>query len=268
MGGDLPARTVGIDLAGSYKRTAVCQVDWLPGEVRIEFPEDCEDPALVALLVDNIRAGHWIGIDCPLGWPVDFVDTVVAHNTRAALPSPSALIRRSGHKVLNPLLYRMTDEVIWNLTGSRPPLSVAANLLGVVALRCARILAAVERECGRPIDRAGGPVVEVYPAATLRTWQLTGRDSYKRPQARPARRAILELLQQALGVRFAAEVAERCLVSHDSLDALLAAFATRAAALDRTHLPESGTETERAAVEGWIHLPACSPRELLECITG
>lgn len=263
--GSPPLRTIGIDLASSYKRTAVCQVDWLPGDLRVEFPGDCDDLALETLLAEGIESGTWIGIDCPLGWPVDFVDTVVAHTAHATLPPPSELVRRSEHKALNPLLYRMTDEVIWNLTGSRPPLSVAANLLGVVALRCARILAAVEEKSGRQVDRAGtGPVVEVYPAATLRQWQLSGRDSYKRPDARFARQAILDLLQQALGVKFADEVAQRCLASHDSLDALLAALATRAAALGRTHLPESGTETDRAGVEGWIHLPTCRPAELLE----
>jgi hypothetical protein len=51
--------------------------------------------------------------------------------------------------------------------------------------------------------------------------------------------------------------------SHDSLDALIAAFAARAAALGWTIRPAEGTETERAMIEGWIHLPTCAPAELL-----
>lgn len=257
--------TVGIDLAGSAKRTAVCRVDWLPGAPRIEFADDCDDAALVTLLQRSATAGHWVGIDCPLGWPIDFVATVVAHSAHAPLPPPGELIRRSDHKTLNPLLYRMTDEVIYNKVGSRPPLSVAANLLGVVALRCARLLGEVERSLGRELDRTGltGPIAEVYPAATLRTWQLSGLESYKRPEARSARQSIVELLEQALGIDLPDEAADRCAASHDALDALIAAFAARAAALGRTVRPAAGTETERAMIEGWIHLPTCEPADLL-----
>jgi predicted nuclease with RNAse H fold len=259
--------TVGIDLAGSAKRTAVCRVDWQPGGLRVEFGEDCDDAALVRLLVDSAEAGLWVGIDCPLGWPIDFVSTVVAHSAHAPLPLPGEVIRRSDHKALNPLLYRMTDEVVWIETKSRPPLSVSANLLGVVALRCARLLGEVERKLGRDLDRTGltGPIAEVYPAATLRRWQLSGLESYKRPESKRARQSILELLERALGLPFPDEVRDRCLASHDALDALIAAFAVRAAALGRTIRPAEGTETERAMIEGWIHLPQedCQPRELL-----
>jgi predicted nuclease with RNAse H fold len=258
------AQTLGIDLAGSAKRTAVCRIAWRPGAVDVEFLTDCDDPALVRLLADSAAAGHWVGIDCPLGWPIDFVSTVVAHSAHAPLPPSADLIRRSDHTALNPLLYRMTDEVIWKQTQSRPPLSVAANLLGVVALRCARLLGEVERD-GVPLDRSGltGPIAEVYPAATLRRWQLSGRESYKRPESKRARQSIVELLEDALGIGFPAEVAERCVASHDELDALIAAFAARAVALGKTLRPAEGTETERALIEGWIHLPTCPPAELL-----
>jgi hypothetical protein len=192
---------------------------------------------------------------------------VVAHSAHAPLPAPAELIRRSDHKSLNPLLYRMTDEVIWNETRSRPPLSVSvsANLLGVVALRCARLLGGVEREHGVRIDRSGlvPPAAEVYPAATLRRWKLSGLESYKRPESRRARQSIVELLERALGLLFPDEVRDRCATSHDALDAMIAAFAARAAALGRTIRPAEGTETERALIEGWIHLPHCAPAELL-----
>ena len=102
-----------------------------------------------------------MGIDCPLGWPIDFVSTVVAHSAHAPLPSPAELIRRSDHKALDPLLYRMTDEVIWNKTKSRPPLSVGGQPVGVDAPRLARLLGEVERD-GVPLDRSGltGPIAE------------------------------------------------------------------------------------------------------------
>jgi predicted nuclease with RNAse H fold len=144
-------------------------------------------------------------------------------------------------------------------------LSVSANLLGVVALRCARLLGEVEREHGVWIDRAGlqPPVAEVYPAATLRRWQLSGLESYKRPEAKQARQSIVELLELALQLEFDPEVHDRCVASHDALDALIAAFAARATALGRTIRPAEGTDTERALIEGWIHLPTCEPADLL-----
>jgi predicted nuclease with RNAse H fold len=127
------------------------------------------------------------------------------------------------------------------------------------------LLGEVEREHGVQIDRAGlrTPVAEVYPAATLRRWQLSGRDSYKQPDARQARRSIVELLERALDLELEPAVADRCVASHDALDAMIAAFAARATALGRTVRPAPGTETERAQIEGWIHLPTCSPAELL-----
>jgi hypothetical protein len=46
------------------------------------------------------------------------------------------------------------------------------------------------------------------------------------------------------------------------LDALACALVARAVELGQTHLPEPGTEAERAATEGWIHLPT-SPLQAL-----
>lgn len=52
------------------------------------------------------------------------------------------------------------------------PLSVSADKIAHVALRCAVLLARLDA-AGRPVDRSGaGPVVEVYPAASLRSWGL------------------------------------------------------------------------------------------------
>jgi len=254
--------TVGIDLAGAAKRTAVCRVRWLPGAVEVEFIEERDDHHLVELIDRCAAAGSLIGVDCPLGWPVLFAETLAAHQAQRSLPPLPA---EPTARVLNPLLYRLTDEVTWQRTGSRPPLSVAANLLGVVALRCAKILDWAEREHGLPVDRTGrsGVLAEVYPAATLRLWQLSGRTSYKRPDARGARQAIVDLLEKQLGIALPAAARARCEASHDELDALIAAFTARAVSLRRTHLPETDAAVRLAEVEGWIHLPDCAPAELL-----
>jgi hypothetical protein len=48
---------------------------------------------------------------------------------------------------------------------------------------------------------------------------------------------------------------DRCRHSDDAFDALICALIARAAALGLTTPPSPGTQTERASVEGWIHLP-------------
>ena len=58
------------------------------------------------------------------------------------------------------------------------PLSVSADKIAHVALRCAVLLARLDA-AGHPVDRSSaGPVVEVYPAASLRSWGLY-RPGYK-----------------------------------------------------------------------------------------
>ena len=255
--------TVGLDLAGSARRTSACRVRWFADRLEVEFIAERDDQDLVRLIVDCAAAGSMVGIDCPLGWPQLFVETLAAHQSGLQLPAgpqPDPAVRS-----LNPVLYRLTDDVVWKRTGSRPPLSVAANLLGVVALRCARLLDTVQRQHGISIDRSGrsGVVAEVYPAATLRVWELSGLTSYKQPDAREPRSVILGLLEKQLGFALDETVHARCRASHDDLDALIAAFAARAADLRRTVTPDSDSAWQRATVEGWIHLPDCAPADLL-----
>ncbi len=124
----------------------------------------------------------------------------------------------------------------------RPPLSVSTNMLGVTALRAARLLAKL-RECGVPVDRFGrGTVCEVYPAASRSAWGLTKV------------RDLTELLN-----RLPLEVmppAERAQLDNEHIfDALVAALTARAVAIGATDPPPSG-QANLAAEEGWIHVPS------------
>jgi hypothetical protein len=50
---------------------------------------------------------------------------------------------------------------------------VAADRIGHAAMRCAALLAELA-DNGQPVDRVGtGVVVEVYPAASMRRWDIT-----------------------------------------------------------------------------------------------
>ena len=91
-----------------------------------------------------------LGLDCPLGWPDDFLRFLQAHQAgRAVAPQEVA-----GRDWRRRLAYRATDRVVREVTGLTP-LSVAADRIGLTAMRAAGLLARLADE-GRPVDRAGG----------------------------------------------------------------------------------------------------------------
>jgi predicted nuclease with RNAse H fold len=247
------AVTVGVDLAASARRTAVCRVEW--GEVgapTVEFVVPDGDEELLAL----VRGADKTGLDCPLGWPTGFVDTIVAHHQGLPLPSPVRFgDRTDGRPGLDPLRFRLTDDLTWKATATRPPLSVSTDLLGVVALRAARLLDALG--AGNVPRDGSGPVAEVYPAAALRLWGIRLSGSYKNatPEARAVREHVLASLEAGLGRALPDAVRTRCVVSHDHLDALVCALVARAVLVGDTRWPASPHERAAALREGWIHLP-------------
>ncbi|MCI3270596.1 DUF429 domain-containing protein [Streptomyces cylindrosporus] len=250
------AVTVGVDLAASARRTAVCRVVWSDeGALDVEFLVPDGDEELLALVRDADKTG----LDCPLGWPSDFVATVLAHHQGVRLPVPDRFeARADGRPGLDPLRFRLTDDLTWKATSMRPPLSVSTDLLGVVALRAARLLDALAA-AGAPVPRDGsGPVAEVYPAAALRLWGIRPARSYKNagPEAREVREHILHSLETGLGLSLPEPVRERCADSHDHLDALVCALVARAVLAGHTGWPRTPAESSVAAQEGWIHLPA------------
>ena len=160
------------DLAAEPEGTAVARVDWLAGRAVVrDVRWGADDGAVLAALAEAGSAG----IDCPLGWPDAFVAFVVAHQ-RGLVPVPVGIADRGWRRSLT---LRVTDQVVRQeirLT----PLSVSADRIGHVALRCASLLALFAQQ-GHEVSRDGsGKVVEVYPAASLKIWGLPWR-GYKRP---------------------------------------------------------------------------------------
>jgi len=164
--------TVGVDLAAEPEATAVAWVEWLPGRVRVrDLVFRAEDADILAALAKADKAG----IDCPLGWPDPFLAFITAHqHGRVTVPRG---IRERGW--LQSLTMRVTDLVVRRET-RLIPLSLSADRLGHVALRCACLLAQFAQQ-GHEVNRDGsGTIVEVYPAASLKVWELPYR-GYKRP---------------------------------------------------------------------------------------
>lgn len=126
-----------------------------------------------------------VGIDCPFGWPVPFVDAVRAHRDYEQWPGRGL----PAEKFLRRLKFRLTDELVWEEVKT-PPLSVSADRIAVPAMRCALLL----DELGS-VDRTGvrGQVVEVYPVASLHAWRLPAK-GYKGKKNQHLLPTLLELL--------------------------------------------------------------------------
>jgi predicted nuclease with RNAse H fold len=244
-------QTVGVDLAAEPKKTAVAVIEWHDKQAVVQLLAlDQSDGEIV----DLVLAADKAGIDCPLGWPEPFVEFVTAHRDGRAV-GPSDLAGRRD------LAYRTTDLVLKADAGVLP-LSVAADLIGHTAMRAAGLLAQLA-SLGQPVDRAGtGVVVEVYPAAALRVWQLY-RPRYKGTGSRPIRDALIDELLAALPWLQIDDVGvDLCRRSDDALDAVICALIARAAALGHVN----GAPAEHAALaatEGWIAVPTCGLADLI-----
>jgi predicted nuclease with RNAse H fold len=240
--------TVGVDLAAEPVNTAVTRILWTSGRAEIQGLVIGADDAV---LVAEIGAADKAGIDCPLGWPRRFVEFVAQHQADAFV-APVDVAGRDWRRLL---ANRETDLVTRDVIGL-VPLSVAADRIGVAAMRCAGLQARLAAE-GRPVDRSGaGVVVEVYPAAALKHWELPFR-RYKGAVNAGVRDEMVDRLAAAAPwLRFAA-FEEACRRSDHALDAVVAALNARAAALGRVTGP-SVAQAAAARTEGWIALPTDS----------
>ena len=238
--------TAGVDLATEPARTALATVRWSSGRASVLSLSLGVDDANIA---EAALSAAKLGLDCPLGWPDDFLRFLQAHQAgRAVAPQEVA-----GRDWRRRLAYRTTDRVVREVTGLTP-LSVAADRIGRTAMRAAGLLARLADE-GRPVDRAGGGiVVEVYPAASLRCWGLPHK-GYKRTVNRDQLEALVYALLKAAPWLELGNHADLCARSDDSFDAVIAALTSRAAALSRTTVPADMVQRDQARREGWIALP-------------
>lgn len=226
--------TAGVDLAAQPAKTGAVVIDWsaAPPKVTRAF-RMVTDEQILGLHGDVVAARGRLGIDCPLGWPRDFIAHVSAHAVNT-LPASRETDTRS-------LRLRTTDIAVRNRIG-RYPLSVSTSWLGVTAMRVAR-LSAVLRDQGQPVDRTGrGVVCEVYPAASCAVWGL------------PAKERNLDVLLARIPLDVAPEFRGQLSNEH-IFDALVAALTARAVHLDATDGYEEDDEA-LAQVEGWIHVPS------------
>jgi hypothetical protein len=231
-------RTLGVDLAAGSATTAACIITWHNGHAVVGQPIRPLDDTQLLGLFDGLRPGDRAGVDCPFGWPTDFVTAVTAH--ASGQPWPGRGEDSTAYRTR--LRLRMTDRRVAQMT-RRPPLSVAFDKLGATAARWAHLADALAAS-GTRVDRTGaGLVAEVYPAAARLRWNLS-----------PSR-SVAELQMALPSLQFAdASGAVAYEGNEHAFDALVAALVARAVALELTERPRP-TDLSVAAVEGWIHIP-------------
>ena len=241
-------RVIGIDLAASPASTGVVVLEassgrWSASAVR----DEPDDDLLVSLAVD----AHAIGVDAPLGWPDAFVEAVVAHHRGD---------RWTGSTDRRPLTHRLTDRSTRAVVG-RYPLSVSADLLGVVAMRAALLQQRWTDEVwdGVAAPRDGSGVLsETYPAAAFAAWGITcrGYKARNRPEeARAVRSDIVGRLRRSTSAWLDTSDLEHLAVEDDHvLDAWVCALIAIAVHTGSTTPPDA-SQRAIARREGWIHVP-------------
>ncbi len=244
-------RLIGIDLAASPASTGVVVIERATrGWVARAVDDQPDDDLLVSLAVD----ADAIGVDAPLGWPDAFVEAVAAHHRSG---------RWTGTTDRRPLTHRLTDLVTREIVG-RYPLSVSADLLGVVAMRAALLQQrwADEVWAGEPAARDGSGVVsETYPAAAFAAWTIAcrGYKARSRPEeARAVRDSIVrELARSTNSWLDSTAITDAAVASDHVLDAWVCALIALAVRAGATAGPDPA-QVDVARREGWIHVPTSS----------
>lgn len=237
-------RTLGIDLSSKPEKTAACVIDWGEKEAKVTTLEVGVDDERICCLARTLTKGtDWIGIDVPFGWPDEFVAMVCLHHMGRLDPPPLT------PELKKQLCYRLTDRHVFARI-KKVPLMVAADKIAIVTMRGIRILA----ELGVS-DRSGvDGVVEVYPAAALRRWELIPA-GFKGPKGGAALADfVLKLKVKAPWLNLSAVDPKLFAKDDHAFDAVICALVARATALDLTERP-APEEQAIARREGWIALP-------------
>jgi predicted nuclease with RNAse H fold len=242
--------TAGVDLAAELKGTALAIIEWKKTQATlVDLQLGVTDETIVeaAGVVDKL------GIDCALGWPIEFVEFLKNHANLKSTSFPDG-----GMDWRRRASFRESDRHVREVTG-KWPLSVSTDRLGLTAMRCAGLQGRIQQS-GIEIDRSGsGKVVEIYPGASLRLW---GFDTAGYRTNEDARTELLTIIEQSVPWLNLESYRDLMITSTDAFDSVIASLATRAAAIGM-YLKPPAEHLDKARIEGWIALPTGSISDLL-----
>lgn len=250
---------MGVDLAADPANTGIAILTVRPDRVVVDV---VSPPVADGALVDLARSVDKVGVDAPLGWPDEFVAAVGLHHR--GLPWPAADDPVAQRRLLSK---RETDRFVKARTGL-DPMSVSADRIGAVAMRCARLQTLWAQGWGGPADRSGsGRLVETYPAAALKGWGLVHRSYKGRDRAAP-RALLVDTVMTAAPWLHLADGGAACRLSDHTLDAVVCGLVALATLAGLTLAPAPGRERDRAGREGWIHVPSGPLAELWAALSA
>ena len=194
-------------------------------------------------LVEPGERNTLIAIDAPLGWPQPLAETLQTHTAGSAVGQAS-----------NELFRRTTDLHIRERTGKQP-LDVGADRIARTAHAALSAIQFLREKTGVPIplgwnfgDLGGTQVIEVYPAATLKSHGMPYQayKDGKNPEHRLVRREILRAMPR---LRLPDDCRSTVLDNADALDAVVCLLAAGDFVRGACMRPE---DLELAYREGWI----------------
>lgn len=241
---------IGIDCATEDKNMGVTSARFADRAVEILDVRvgDRTGSVLQHLVESCARAGPTIlALDAPLGWPAALGPALVAHAAGGGIPVAA-----------NTLFRRRTDAHIKENLDLQS-LDVGADRIARTAHSALRLLNDLAERLSTHIPLAWGPqigglaAIEVYPAATLAAYGIPAR-KYKDSDSEPARRAIVQRLEQVLILRCAREILLR---DADALDSVVCALAGDDFLRGDAQPPPD--DPALAAKEGWIWSRLRSP---------
>lgn len=246
---------LGVDLAVNLRDTGLCQLISRGDELAAVFPAIPEtDDDLLNLIAAEEEV---VGIDVPLGWPADFAAAVARYMagpdgqwTEDEDEFAASYFRlRETDKAL--VAYGATQDV------KLSPMSITADKLGAPAMKAAWIMSELSRrDDSFTVDRTGreGMIVEVYPAAAIKLWQLDF-PKYKNLSAIESA-AALATCREKIAAQGLPISGIGGLTTEHQLDALICALVARAARRNLTVVPDPARHSwATLSVEGWIHAP-------------
>jgi predicted RNase H-like nuclease len=233
---------IGVDCATQDKNIGVAcgQLTVSRLEVLEVYVGDRAGSVLEYLVNSCVREGPTLlALDAPLGWPAALGPALVGHAAGDYIPIKA-----------NTLFRRRTDACIKKKL-DRQSLDVGADRIARTAHSALRILNALAERLSTRIPLAWNPqinriaAIEVYPAATLAAYGIPAR-GYKEPDAKSARKGILDSLQKLLTIQCSTD---SMLGDADALDAAVCVLAGADFLRGDAHPPD---DAELAAKEGWI----------------